>query len=788
MTTTRKGKDTRADSVPPTTSTFYPEKNTSLPKGISAAPPAVVPKPDAYAAFDHVRELLRSKMAAMKLQQVNEETFYTAGIVPSSSNLEPSVSLNGTNAAAISAPPPLPPLPLTGIASSSPAQMPISSSPLVAPLAAVSSGDEMAGISPSVGPTLFEESSKIAVVRRTQVFEKSEITEQERDIIQQRVQLQQRRFAEFERREFERKARKIRQMFDYITDEELKEILADCRNDEDDALVSLTQPTYLNGIRKTVAMKYSQTSTATQQAVTMTTDQQLQYEQLMVKRTRTLRKKTTEEAKRKYRYQGRLALDDALRQIQGKPPGEAGDNLEELMKGWSQARIRAYGQISKNPNSYYYRFNAPGEVQRTGAWTDDEQKLFHQRLAAVGANGQWGIFSMTIPGRVGYQCSNYYRQLIETRQIIDPNYLLDEKGKAHYLFASKKKNDDGSSVKTIRKHTKKKKKGERSDDESDDDAEITTATTTTTATTATATATAAAASSSSGGSMTADSSAPSTVPSVVPSAPPAAPPAASAESAASAAANTSSNEADIPSAPIDDSYELVDIVEPEPKRRRTTRKKDTAAAAAAAEASETVTTTKRKTRARRKVRVSSDDDDDFGIDSDDDDYYGARTTTTRRTTARTRGIATSASISSIISDITPVAETPVPTVVSQLSTTTAAAPSASEAAQSSAAEEQYDDNAGDGGDAYYDDDYDPENPLPDFIDPITLDNVERPAISPYGHVMGYDSWVRCLTSLDASGRRNICPLTKKPLSKRDLVILTHDNIDQYRDKIHGLNK
>ncbi|CAJ0751894.1 11142_t:CDS:2, partial [Entrophospora sp. SA101] len=31
---------------------------------------------------------------------------------------------------------------------------------------------------------------------------------------------------------------------------------------------------------------------------------------------------------------------------------------------------------------------------------------------------------------------------------------------------------------------------------------------------------------------------------------------------------------------------------------------------------------------------------------------------------------------------------------------------------------------------------DDENPLPGFIDPITLEEVNRPAISPYGHVMG----------------------------------------------------
>lgn len=41
----------------------------------------------------------------------------------------------------------------------------------------------------------------------------------------------------------------------------------------------------------------------------------------------------------------------------------------------------------------------------------------------------------------------------------------------------------------------------------------------------------------------------------------------------------------------------------------------------------------------------------------------------------------------------------------------------------------------------------------------------------------YDSWIRCLSSED---RKNICPLTKKPLTKRELVVLTYDNIDEYR--------
>ncbi|KAJ1837217.1 hypothetical protein LPJ73_007474 [Coemansia sp. RSA 2703] len=49
--------------------------------------------------------------------------------------------------------------------------------------------------------------------------------------------------------------------------------------------------------------------------------------------------------------------------------------------------------------------------------------------------------------------------------------------------------------------------------------------------------------------------------------------------------------------------------------------------------------------------------------------------------------------------------------------------------------------------------------------------------------MGYDSWVRCLMFPPEGSQRNICPLTKKPMTKRDLVVLTYDNIEQYRSKI-----
>jgi hypothetical protein len=86
----------------------------------------------------------------------------------------------------------------------------------------------------------------------------------------------------------------------------------------------------------------------------------------------------------------RLRLDDALANVAD-------------MEGWSEARIRAYQGMKKNPNAYFYRFNAPGETQKNGPWSKEEDDMFMKRLGEFGADGQWGIFSMTIPGRVGYQ-------------------------------------------------------------------------------------------------------------------------------------------------------------------------------------------------------------------------------------------------------------------------------------------------------------------------------------------------------------------------------------------------
>eukprot|EP01083_Nonionella_stella_P111441 326835_1 len=115
---------------------------------------------------------------------------------------------------------------------------------------------------------------------------------------------------------------------------------------------------------------------------------------------------------------GRLLLNDALKN-------------KESMEGWSEARKKAWKNRKSSPNAYFYRFNVPGQPQRNGKWTLKEHELFMKRVRDSGANDKWGIFSKAIPGRVGYQCSNYWRGLVKDGDVIDPNYHYDGK-KLHF--------------------------------------------------------------------------------------------------------------------------------------------------------------------------------------------------------------------------------------------------------------------------------------------------------------------------------------------------------------------
>ena len=360
-------------------------------------------------------------------------------------------------------------------------------------------------------------------------------------------------------------------------------------------------------------------SSVKQSRPTDSEEQKNAYVRLMKKRQNTLRKTTSAAAKQ--RYAGRLRLDDALEQLQNST-----GNLEKAMEGWSVARIRAYRLIDVNPNAYYYRFNAPGERQRNGPWTKEERDLFFRRLKELGANGQWGIFSMTIPGRVGYQCSNFYRHLVAHGEVDDSNYYVDERGKVHYLFSTKRGSIKDGSI-PIRSRTR--------------------------------------------------------------------------GSTGELAASSCSSDEDPTTGRVKG------VIRKFKKRRR---------------------------------RYDRDEDDHYDDPDNDEDDSGTFYCSSWNTTRRTRGKLPSTNF---------MLETNNPNHYEHEETKLRF-----------------------------------ENPLPGFIDPITLEEVIKPTISPFGHVMGYDTWLRCLLR-DAP--KNTCPFTKKTLNKRDLVVLTHDNIEEYRNKIVNWN-
>ncbi|KAJ2635026.1 hypothetical protein GGF40_003851 [Coemansia sp. RSA 1286] len=118
-----------------------------------------------------------------------------------------------------------------------------------------------------------------------------------------------------------------------------------------------------------------------------------------------------------------------------KDPLGTGKKVSKKMAGnQSVAKFVASKLLRKNPNSYFYRHTEPGVEQWTGDWTDEEKDMFLNVAKKFGCGDKWGLFSTYIPHRVGYQCSNYYRQyVIPAGWIIDDNYRIDSAGSAVYV-------------------------------------------------------------------------------------------------------------------------------------------------------------------------------------------------------------------------------------------------------------------------------------------------------------------------------------------------------------------
>ena len=78
---------------------------------------------------------------------------------------------------------------------------------------------------------------------------------------------------------------------------------------------------------------------------------------------------------------------------------------------------------------------------------------------------------MKIPGRVGYQCSNFYRQLVRDGEIKDENYEVNSDGKLVFRL----RNSAGKNVEKKKRGaalTSKSRKRTRRESSCDDDDEM----------------------------------------------------------------------------------------------------------------------------------------------------------------------------------------------------------------------------------------------------------------------------------------------------------------------------
>ncbi|KAG1087818.1 hypothetical protein G6F42_020478 [Rhizopus arrhizus] len=195
-------------------------------------------------------------------------------------------------------------------------------------------------------------------------FYKEKITDQEHAQINERITLQQRQFANHESREKIRKHNAIREVFDYLIDEEISDILKECENNEvgifEKAICRLSEPGTLVRLRKTIALRYNKEETS---YVPLTKSEQIPIQKTSKQAATSSSRAQETDTSKKRQPRTKLGLDAALKQITNTKSNVA-------FEGWSEARIRSFKMIEKNPNSYYYRFNEPGQEQRRGPWTE----------------------------------------------------------------------------------------------------------------------------------------------------------------------------------------------------------------------------------------------------------------------------------------------------------------------------------------------------------------------------------------------------------------------------------
>ena len=315
---------------------------------------------------------------------------------------------------------------------------------------------------------------------------------------------------------------------------------------------------------------------------------------------------------------GRLLLSDLLK------------NINDQSK-WSEARQKAWKNRRTSPNAYFYRFNVPGVAPKNGKWSKAEHILFMKRVLEFGVNDQWGIFSKKIPGRVGYQCSNYWRGLVKDGDVTDPNYHYDGK-KLHF----KRHTKTFSIPPDYRKHAITINRD--------------------------------------------DSGVWKDLPCKHPKHP--------------------SDKVCMEVEKALGGQHLINNKNNKNKKKRKRGGND--------DSDDEDWDAGKKTKRRRKARRRANDDDD-------DEAFYCKSSTTDNSNNKNED----------------------------------------------------------------------ENPLPDVIDAMTGVTVVKPAISPYGHVLGYDTWTKLLRT---SKHKNTCPFTLQKMTRRSLVKLTKENIEDYRGQIINISQ
>ncbi|KAG0263035.1 hypothetical protein BGZ95_003891 [Linnemannia exigua] len=119
----------------------------------------------------------------------------------------------------------------------------------------------------------------------------------------------------------------------------------------------------------------------------------------------------------------------------GPKPTRTVNGMEDVfshaqVRTWSEVRIKTWENRRTNVEGFYYRFVDPTEGQQNGPWSAKSAQEFMVRLEEWKQRGirigtSWGIFSMKVGHKAGYQCSSYYRKLLETKKLTDPAYAWE---------------------------------------------------------------------------------------------------------------------------------------------------------------------------------------------------------------------------------------------------------------------------------------------------------------------------------------------------------------------------